>query len=368
MDPRLETIQPPILPMPKVKAPAVSCPPTASKTYRVSLWVVAGLAIAQVAAIAFAVVRNDLGNRDLASRRPAPRPTLTSSTSVPAGFPMIDKMFDTSGWQESPPPPEFERTTDGDQILDPLVRDKVEFARLLREEGDVQTAVEQFRSASEQLPGNPTILYELASCYEALDLADLASDTWLEIRNLGPERAGEFYKFAELKLLGSQNGGAAPRKFLTLSSHHLYQNPQETSGEMLTLRAAIKAEPGVEIDPSAVQLRVLFFDLVDGHTIARGLNDGNYPQRMVTEPIDWKDNPPEEIIDFAYYRPYPLDGEAGEQRKFYGFVAQLFYDDEWQDLVAQPRTLIEEMRSIQESAPPPDSNGSRVENSLFPQP
>ena len=183
-----------------------------------------------------------------------------------------------------------------------------------------------------------------------------------------PDRAGEFYQFAELKLLGSEDGGAAPRRFLSLSSHHLYQNPQETAGEMLTLRTAIKAEPGIEIDPAAVQLRVLFFDLVDGHAIARGLNDGNYPQRMVTEPIDWKDSPQEEIIDFAYFRPYLQDGESGEQRKFYGFVAQLFYADEWQDLVAQPRTLIEEMRSIQEMPPPVDPNRTRAENSLFPQP
>ncbi len=164
---------------------AVSRTPSASKTYRISLWVVAGLAIAEVAAVAFAIVRDDLGNRDLASRRPAPQSTLTSSTSVPAGFPMIEEMFDTEGWQETPPAPEFERTTEDDQILDPLVRDKVEFARLLREEGDIQTALEQFRSANQQLPGNPTILYELASCYDALDLADEASDIWLEIHQLG---------------------------------------------------------------------------------------------------------------------------------------------------------------------------------------
>ena len=347
---------------------AVSRTPSASMTYRISQWVIAGLAIAEVTAIAFAIVRDDLGNRELASRRPAPQSTLTSSTSVPAGFPMIEEMFDTEGWQETPPAPEFERTTEDDQILDPLVRDKVEFARLLREEGDIQTALEQFRSANQQLPGNPTILYELASCYDALDLADEASDIWLEIHNLGPDRAGELFKFAELKLLGSRDGSAAPRKFLTLSSHHLYQNPQETSGEMLTLRTAIKAEPGVEIDPTAVRLRVLFFDLVDGSTIARGLNDGNYPQRMVTEPVDWKDSPQEEIIDFAYYRPYSLDSETAGTRKFYGFVAQLFYDDEWQDLVAQPRTLIEEMRAIQEMDAMPDPGGTRVENSLFPQP
>ena len=354
--------------MPPDPPPSVSQSPASGKTFRVSLWIIGALAIAQLAAIAFAVVRKDVGNRDLADRRPPMRPTLTSSTSVPAGFPEIDQMFNTQGWQPAPAPPELERTTVAAPILDPIVRDKVDFARLLFEEGDVQTALEQLRSANDQLPNHPAILYDLATCYEALDLGDEASDTWLTLRNLGPERAGELHKFAELKLLGRPDGGPAPSKLLSVSSHHLYKNPQETSGEMLTLRTAIKARPGAEIDPSAVTFRVLFFDLVDGHRIAPGLNDGNYPKRMVTEPIDWAESPFEEIIDFAYYRPYSEDEASGEQRKFYGFVAELFYEDEWQEIVSQPSTLVMEMQKMQELSPPPGPDGTRVENSLFPKP
>jgi hypothetical protein len=357
--------------MPQAPSQAVSSPHPSSKTFRVSLWIIGGLALVQIAAIAFAVVRQDLGNRDLAARRPSPpRFGLTTSTSAPAGFPRMEEMFDVEGenWREAPQPaPVFDPTTNVPPIEDPLVRDKVEFARLLREEGDVQTALEQFRSANQQLPGKPEILYEIASCYDTLGLADEASDAWLEIRNLGPERAGELYKFAELALIGSEDGTAAPLKLLTLSNHHLYENPQELSGEMLTLRTSIKARPGAQIDPNAVQLQVLFFDLVDGHKLARGLNDGNYPKRMVTEPTDWKETPHEEIIDFAYFRSYAEDEAAGEKRKFYGFVARLFYDNEWQDLVAHPRTLLEEMRSVEGFAPAVSPGGTRAENSLFPQ-
>jgi tetratricopeptide (TPR) repeat protein len=354
--------------MPNTPPVPVNSQPSSSKTFRVSLWIIGGLSLAQIAAIAFAVVRDDLGNRELADRRPAQRAPLTNSTSVPAGFPGIEAMFNTEGWEPAPEPPKFERTTIEVPIADPLVRDKVDFGRLLLEEGDVQTALDQFREANQQLPGNPSILYELASCYDALDLAEEASDTWMEIRGLGPEVAGELYKFAELKLLGRTEGRPAPSKVLSISNHHLYQNPQETSGEMLTLRTAIKAKPGVEIDHLAVSFRVFFFDLVDGHRIARGLNDGNYPQRMVTEPIDWKEEAREEIIDFAYFRPYAQDEASGEKREFYGFVAQLFYDDEWQDLVSQPSTLVMEMRSNEELAPAGDPYGTRVENSLFPKP
>lgn len=345
--------------------------PRTSKTFRVSLWVIAGMALAQIAAIAFAVVRHDIGNRDLADRRPAPpSPKLATSTSVPAGFPPLVDMFKTEGMTLAPPPPEIERTTHH-TIRDPLVRDMVEVARLMREEGDVQSALEQFRRANQKLPDNPEILYELASCYSTLDLQDEASDAWLAIRNLGPERASVFYKFAELALSGDKEGVAARRSVVTFGNTQLYQHPQETRGQMVTLRVSIKAKPGVEIDPDAVQMRVLFFDLIDGHTVAHGLDEGEYPKRLVTEPIDWQGTPAEEIIDHVYFRHYSLDQASSQTRQFYGFVARLFYDDEWQDLVSQPSTLVEEMRTIEEESrplAPPDPNGSRVENSLFPQP
>lgn len=350
--------------------PVSQSPRHTGKTFRASLWIIAGLAFAQIAAIAFAVVRHDIGNRDLSERRPlAKPPTLTTSTTVPKGFPPLTRMF-AEGTTPAEPPPVLEPTTEH-TILDPLVRDMVEVGRLMREEGDVQSALEQFRRADQQIPGNPEILYELATCYDTLDLQDEASDARLAIRNLGPERGGIFYKLAELSLLGSEDGGAARRSLVSFGNTRLYQHPQETSGEMVTLRASVKAAPGAEIDPDRIYLRVLFFDLVDGRSIARGLHEGEYPQHLVTEPIDWKDNPPEEIIDFIYFRPNSQDQQSARPRKFYGFVAQLFYDDEWQDLVAQPRTLIEEMRSAEDATTSPellDPDGSRVENSLFPKP
>ena len=260
---------------------------TSGKTYRVSLWVIAALAFVQIAAIAFAVVRNDLGSRELADRRPVdPQFTFASSTSVPAGFPQRDELFNAQGWEPVAEPPVIEPTTRPSAITDPLVLDKLEFARERRKEGDVQTALEHFLDANKQLPDSPEILYEIASCYTALDLLDQASDAWMELRLLGPERGGEFYQLAELALLGSRDDAASPRKLLSFSNHHLSKNPLETSGEMLTLRVAIKAQAGAEIDHDAVQLRVLFFDLINGRTIARGLHDGDYPRKVWTEPVD----------------------------------------------------------------------------------
>ena len=132
---------------------------------------------------------------------------------------------------------------------------------------------------------------------------------------------------------------------------------------MVTIRVSVRSVPGAEIDPAKVRLRVLFFDLVNGRRIARGLHEGEYPQHLVTEPIDWKDEPPEEIIDFVYFRPYTQDQETGQKRQYYGFIAELFYDDEWQDRVIHPRTLVVEMESSGNFAPPlgqdRDPSGSR---------
>ncbi|MFT4548513.1 MAG: hypothetical protein ACI8XO_002913 [Verrucomicrobiales bacterium] len=358
--------------MPKNVPPKVSSPHRSDRTFRISLWIIGGLALAQVAAIAFAMVQQDLGNRDLADRRPvAGLPDgykIVNSTSVPKGFPSVVELFDETNWQLAPVAPDLpEKTTVGDPINDPLARDKVEFAQHLRSEGDAQGALEAFRQASSMLPENAEILYYIASCSDDLDLPDQASDAWLSIKNLGPERAGEFYKFAELALLGKKDGSIAAPKLLTLSHYRIYQNPEERRGQMLTLRTGIKARPGAVIDPPGVKLRVLFYDLVNGNRIERGLNDDNYPQRAVTEPIDWMDLPPEEIIDFAYFREYERDQASGEQREFYGFVAELYYNDEWQDVMAHPRTLLVQAKE-DDLSPMVDPGAPRIENSLFPQP
>ena len=166
--------------------PAPSRAPV-NKTFRVSIWIIAAVALAQVGAIAFVVVRNDLGNRDLASRRPmgGGQFALVNSTTVPAGFPAIDAMFDSRAWEPVAAPPEIEPTIPPSVITDPQVRDRMELARLKREEGDVQTALEQFRSANKLQPNTPEILYEIASSCSLLDLPDEASNAWMEIRTLG---------------------------------------------------------------------------------------------------------------------------------------------------------------------------------------
>jgi len=354
--------------MPEASPSPVIAKPLAGKTFRVSLWIIAGLAAVQIAAIAFAVVRNDLGNRSLEERRPQTRlvSNLTSTTSAPAGFPPLDDMFRQEGMRDLAPakPIEFERTTK-DTVTDPVAREHFTMAKLQRKRGDIQSALENFIEADKALPQNAEILYQIASCFDALDLPEKATDTWVQIHQLGPELAGEFYTIASLKLIGSEDGAAARFSVVTLGKTQLSEMAEETSGQMVNLRAAIRAEPGAVIDPQAVHLRVLFFDLINGRTIARGAREDDYPRRLVTEPINWEETS-DEIIDVAYFRSYTEGVKPGEDRQFYGFVAELYYDDVLQDIVAQPRILIEEQRNLEKLAPVSLPDGSRVDSSLFP--
>jgi hypothetical protein len=62
----------------------------------------------------------------------------------------------------------------------------------------------------------------------------------------------------------------------------------------------------------------------------------------VTGAADWKDG--EEIAEVWYFVPDqdPATGLLFGQRKFYGFVAELYYDGRLSDIRAHPRTLLRE--------------------------
>jgi hypothetical protein len=56
-----------------------------------------------------------------------------------------------------------------------------------------------------------------------------------------------------------------------------------------------------------------------------------------SETPDYKE-PSEELLDVVYHIPYLDDGA---EREFFGFVVKLYYRDEIQDVLVEPRILVE---------------------------
>jgi hypothetical protein len=81
---------------------------------------------------------------------------------------------------------------------------------------------------------------------------------------------------------------------------------------------------------------------VDGKIVQAIIRQGDSGSEWVTGAADWKDG--EEIAEVWYFVPNqdPATGLLFGQRKFYGFVAELYYDGRLSDIRAYPRTLLRE--------------------------
>ncbi|MEM7147827.1 MAG: hypothetical protein AAF591_22180, partial [Verrucomicrobiota bacterium] len=226
------------------------------------------------------------------------------------------------------------------EITDGKVLELLDAAASLRERSDLPGVFSRLREADGLLPRHPQILYEMADCLNEMGQRAKATEYWSEIHAMGPDGAGDYWALADLKLKGDTAVEAIPSDaILTISNVLEQRHPEVTSGEKISLRVAIKAKAGVEVLPSDVAVNVFFYDLVNGRDVARTTAD--QPQyNWMTFPIDWKDQP-EEILDVEYFHPVLSPEELREigKREYHGYVIELNYRDQLQDVIAEPRTL-----------------------------
>jgi len=230
------------------------------------------------------------------------------------------------------------RTSD---IGDPAARELHAVGRALRADGEMMGALEKFRAADARLPGHPRILYELASAYATMGLTDKAATFWAQIRDMGPEKAGDVYAIADLKLLGeSEVPPMRPMTVLYVNQALSKTHPEVAEGEQVTIRLALKARDGVTVDGNAVYLDARFYDITTGGSVEPSPSN---PARWEwkTQPADWKEQP-EEVLDLVYFRADGSEPEA-PGRRYYGFLVKVYYQDVLQDIYTEPRTLVDDI-------------------------
>ncbi len=257
-------------------------------------------------------------------------------------------------------PPPSSRTG---YIADVAVAELVAVGKALRGEGDMKGALDKLRQANERLPGNPQILYELASAYQTMGLDDKASTYWQQVWELGPEVSGHFYDIADLKLRGGAEEPTRSQAVLTVGQAFIKRHPEVADGEQVTIRIELKARPGAELDVSKVYMEPRFYELVNGKNIEPTTTPVEPKDNWITKPIDWKDQP-EEIVDVVWFYPTMTESQIRNfgKREYYGIVVTLYYDDELQDIFMAPKTLMEELRRGKQTG-----TYSPLEASLFPE-
>ncbi|MEM8953286.1 MAG: hypothetical protein AAGD22_03955 [Verrucomicrobiota bacterium] len=349
----MENLEPPVIPRQPV-----------GRTFSVAVWILGLVALGQVVAVVWkvidrapadaerareelivegdlesrgeeAVVKREVlgGGRGEIGDGGMPGMDLVAVEDVVAVMPTYSGVVGAVSDERGLPPAEME-------IRDEQVLELLAAAASLRERSDLPGVFSRLREADAILPRHPRILYEMADCLNEMGQRAKATEYWSEIREMGTEGAGDFWALADLKLEGEAAIEAIPSDaILTISNVLEQRHPEVTNGEKVTLRVAIKAKAGVEVLPSDVAVNVFFYDLVNGKDVARTTAD--QPQyNWMTFPIDWKDQP-EEILDVEYFHPVLSPEEIREigTRQYHGYVIELNYRDQLQDVVAEPRTL-----------------------------
>lgn len=224
-------------------------------------------------------------------------------------------------------------------VLDPIVEALLKDARQARVEGDLIQALTKLQEAELREPRDPNVLYSLGSTYEAFGIFDKARDYYYEVFNLGPN-AGSLFEKASFKVA---QGLVPDVKNLACLGWGRMTNPiQEQNGERRTLILPVEVDTNKDFDPMLFTPRVRFYEEVDGKIGQAIIRQGDSGSEWVTGAADWKDG--EEIAEVWYFVPDqdPATGLLFGQRKFYGFVAELYYDGRLSDIRAHPRTLLRE--------------------------
>jgi tetratricopeptide (TPR) repeat protein len=246
----------------------------------------------------------------------------------------------------------------------------IEQAKALRERGDFSTAVTRFREALAIEPENPMPLAELANTFEKAGAPDKAAEHWRRIYDMG-ESAGMYFTAAEAKMKASQaqaimqlnatktpvtslmnapappvqtqtsaattqSVGLFPGSRLGFGDITIREENDPTAIKKMVLRAPVRARTKARIDVADVTIQVIFYDVVNGRTFEK--TNAQVSTRWASPPADWADDDVE-ILEVTYTVSTPPQGEAIEDRKYYGYLARVYYKDALQDARAEPARL-----------------------------
>lgn len=227
-------------------------------------------------------------------------------------------------------------------IADPVVEALVNDSRKARVKGDLYLAHAKLAEAEMTDPKNPNVIYGLGANYEAFGVFDKAASYYLKVYKMGPMKAGSLYEKAGLKLAV----GLRPdvRDLAMLGWGRMATPQREANGEKRTLMLPVTVAPDREFDPMLLRPSVRFFEEVDGKIGPAIIAEGDSGSEWITGIADWQDG--EEMAEVWYFVPDQdtANGFLFGERKFYGFVAELYYDGQLVDIRAEPRTLLQEAK------------------------
>jgi tetratricopeptide (TPR) repeat protein len=223
-------------------------------------------------------------------------------------------------------------------------------AKMLRDRGDMSTALTRLREALALAPEDPGILSELATTYEKMGVNDKALEIWRRIYSMG-KAAGAYYALASDKLNpavtkteddnvpkadneGFQTGSVLALVDITKT------DSEDAPGKKFKLNIPLKSRTGAEIDVHDVVIQVFFYEQLDDQSVV--LTNSNVVSKWITTPVDWSQNNIQ-ILEVEYSAASLTSKEKHpENRKYFGYIVRVYYKGSLQDMRAEPVKLLQQ--------------------------
>jgi len=365
-----------------------------NRPFRVLMWVLGLFAVGQLLAVGWAVMRHQPSVRypdggGVADSTASASPALAGIPE--GGLPPMPEVFRKQmAAADSSAPPSTARNPGGNskgriapgtppssslladttrlthpahRISDPEIERLLETGIVQRVGGNMNAALRSMQSAEAKSPDHPRILSEIAGTYSQMGLDDKAATYWERVYHLGENRAGAYFDMADMVLKGKQLE-QQPRQDSLLSIDDIAEIRDRgiAAGERMTLRISTQASPGSQPKGQDMAVLVYFYDLVDGKQFLPSTADTS--ESYISAPYDWRDGQ-REVIEVTYYQP-EFTAEQKRvmgERVYFGYIVELYYRNELQDVVAMPRKL-RKLDSNAHLLPQGETGGP--DNSLFP--
>jgi tetratricopeptide (TPR) repeat protein len=368
--------------------PATTFSPTRpDRTFTIAIAAVAILGALELGAVAV-----HFSAKARAARRAAPPPSVTAeATPAAATAPATQP-----GASVAPAAPSTAQATPSNAALS-VAEHLLKEATLLRERGDTTNALARLQDAAQRDPKNANVLAEMAMIYESIQLYDRSNESWRKIQEIGPS-AGALYELADMKLkvgvappvaaattapaaaAGPGFAGVSPLDAGTtrngpdgipdgstfgITEATVTNNPDPDAETNLTLRVGVKVRANTLIDHTKVKIQVYFYDTVDNNKVA--LTDAEVSYEWLTPNHDWKGVNPETLaVSYVRLKNSAISSDAalseaaaavtppaagrksaapkkqgdGAVRKYAGYQVRVYYNDQLQDVRAEPTKLL----------------------------
>jgi len=170
----------------------------------------------------------------------------------------------------------------------------------------------------------PAINYRKALIFQDMGHWKKAGDEYETLFGMGP-KIGAYYQRATLALANGVSPKINTQNLMILGNIIQRINEKDTSAKLII---PVRSTGQDSIEPELVEIKIHFYDIVDGKKIEPVPTERKKQiiTKWLSNPVNWEQSG-EETLEATYTLP-PLrlaDVHIFGDRKYYGYVAQLYY-------------------------------------------